>query len=302
MKIGIFNTQGINKTEHFIPLEIEELKKRGHEVELYWVKGRHPTKDEAESMSFAIFHFVPTAYHFCNIGVPFCILPTAHDIFLDNGRMLLAIEKHPNYKFIGYQSFYHKRKYEEWGVTKPMVHIPHAVRTSLFKRDTPYNPLGKIIAGGRLIPKKGLDRLKSVENLTIFGDGPLKESLKSQMAGVNLTGYLTGSQLKDLFEESSIYLFPAIITPDNDSEGISNTIKEAMLMELQVICTPIAGNVEFEGVAFLSDWSKEGIENAISCMPREANTKGRIEILKNFSPEVCVNKLINAINEYGNVP
>lgn len=299
MRIGIFNTRGINSTEHFIPLEIEELRRKGHTVELYWVKGRHPTKEETENMSFAIFHFVPTALHFCNIKVPFCILPTAVDIFPNNGYWLKFIENHKNCKFIGYQSFYHKKKYEEWGIIKPTVHVPHCVRTQLFKRQTPYNSNGSIIAGGRLIPKKGLDRLNDAGKITIFGNGPLQESLRNKLKLATFTGYLDGNQLKELFEESSIYLFPAIITPDGDSEGISNTIKEALLMELQVICTPIAGNVEFENVAFLSDWSKEGIENAISCLPKEANTKGRTEILKSFSPEVCLNKLLRGIEEYG---
>jgi glycosyltransferase involved in cell wall biosynthesis len=299
MNIGLFNTRGINQTEHFISLELYELREKGHDVELYWVKGRHPTKEEINKMDFAVFHFVPTASYFCNIGVPFCILPTANDIFPDNGRQLKIIEKHPNCKFIGYQSFYHKKKYEEWKLTKPLVHIPHCVRTKLFKRQTPYNPSGKIIAGGRLIPKKGLDRLKDMENLTIFGEGPLRNELEQILSPTDrFLGYLSGIQLKELLEESSIYLFPAIVTPDGDSEGISNSIKEAMLMELQVICTQIAGNTEFENVAFLSDWSKESIEKAISCLSREANTKGRIEILKNFSPKICINMLLNEIGKF----
>jgi len=299
MNIGIFNTRGINQTEHFIPLELEELKRLGHTVEIYWTKGRHPTKKEAECMDFAIFHFVPTAMFFSRIGVPFCVLPTANDIFPNEGENLIYIQNHPNCKFVGYQSFYHKRKYDEWGITKPIAHIPHCVRTKLFKRQTPYNPSGKIIAGGRLIPKKGLDRLKGVENLTIFGDGPLIDKLGQELgASTKFTGYMGAQSLKELFEEASIYLFPAIVMPDGDSEGISNTIKESMLMELQVICTPIAGNTEFENIAFLSDWSKESVERAINSVSKEPNTKGRAEILKTFSPEICVNKLLKAIDDY----
>jgi len=307
MNIGIFNTRGINQTEHFIPLEIEELRKQGHQVELYWVKGRHPTQEEVKQMDFAVYHFVPTAVHFGDMGIPYCILPTANDIFPNNGDILklcdmgypkcsLNTSNEDNLKFIGYQSFYHKRKYEEWGIKHPIVHIPHCVRTNLFKRRTLYNPSGKIIAGGRLIPKKGLDRLKGVENLTIFGDGPLKDSLVSLLPTSHFTGYLDGNQLKDLFEESSVYLFPAIITPEGDSEGISNSIKEAMLMELQVICSPIAGNVEFENVSFLSDWNK--INEVICNIPKEANMKGRKEILNNFSPKTCMNKLLEAIEKW----
>jgi len=301
MNIGIFNTRGINQTEHFIPLEIEELKKREYQVELFWLKGRIPTKEEIDNIDFAIYHFLPTAFAFrALVKKPYCLLPTANDIFpKDNYKFLQIIDKDPMCKFIGYQSFYHLKKYKEWNLTKPLVHIPHCARTSLFKRETPYNPNGGIIAGGRLIPKKGLDRLKGVENLTIFGDGPLKEQLSSIMVSCKFTGYLTGNQLKDLFEKPSIYLFPAIITPDGDSDGIPNTIKEAMLMELPVIASSVAGIPEFENVSLFDDW--EHINEFLKDYPRESNIKGRKEILNNFSPEICVDKLLEGIRIYGNI-
>ena len=298
MNLGLFNARGINETEHFIPLEIEELRKRGHSVTHYWIKGKHPTHEEVKNMDFAIFHFVPTAMFFRRLGIPFCVLPTANDVFMDEGKNLKIIESNRNCKFIGYQSFYHKRKYNEWGITKPVVHVPHCVRTSLFKRQTPYNPSGKIVAGGRLIPKKGLDRLKGVENLTIFGDGPLRDKLAMGFGDKGFTGYLSGNQLKDLFEESSIYLFPAIITPDGDSDGIPNTIKEALLMELYCIASPVAGIPEIESVTLLEDWSTDKIKKVIEIMPTEPNKKGRSEILKSFSPQICVNKLLKGIYEY----
>ena len=301
MKIGIFNARGLDDSngEFFIPLEIEELKRLGHEIRFFYIKGNHPTKEDVEWMDFAIYHFVPTALFFRRMGVPYCVLPTANDIFVDNGERLLILDKDKKCKFIGYQSFYHKRKYEEWGLTKPLVHCPHSARTELFKRQTPYNPSGKIIAGGRLIPKKGLDRLKGMENLTIFGDGVLKEELKKNLHCSSIfTGYLDGNQLKDLFEESSIYLFPAIVTPDGDSDGLSNTIKEAMLMELPVICSSVAGNVEFENVVHLNDWSK--INEVIKSIPKEPNWKGRQEILKLFDPKIAVKMLEQGIIKYAN--
>jgi glycosyltransferase involved in cell wall biosynthesis len=134
-----------------------------------------------------------------------------------------------------------------------------------------------------------------MENLTIFGDGPLREDLSKILPDSTcFTGYMNGTELKDLFEESSIYLFPAIVTPDGDSDGIPNTIKEALLMELQVITSPIAGIPELENVSFLSDWSK--INEVIKDIPKEANIKGRKEIIKNFSPGNCVNKLERILN------
>jgi glycosyltransferase involved in cell wall biosynthesis len=176
-------------------------------------------------------------------------------------------------------------------------------RTKLFKRQTPYNPSGKIIAGGRLIPKKGLDRLKGMENLTIFGDGPLKDALKEQLScTTSFTGFLGCQELKDLFEESSIYLFPAIVTPDKDSDGIPNTVKEAMLMELQVIASPVAGIPEMKGIYLLSDLNKESICDAIQSISKRPNIIGRDYVLDTFNPRICVDKLLNSINEYVGIP
>jgi len=173
-------------------------------------------------------------------------------------------------------------------------------RTKLFKRDTPYKLTGKLVAGGRLIPKKGLDRLKGVENLTVFGDGPLMKDLSGFILHKStFTGNLNGRELKDLFEQSSIYLFPAIVTPDGDSDGIPNTIKEAMLMELQVIAAPVAGIPELKHIMTLENWSQHCLEKCIGLTPKEPNKKGRQEILDIYSPEKCVDRIEKIMEKYG---
>ena len=200
-----------------------------------------------------------------------------------------------HYSFVTYQSFYHLEKYKEWDIPKPKVYVPHPARTELFTRKGDIGDM--IIAGGRLIPKKGLDRIvKNVDNIHIFGDGPLRDELRAMNQTNTFTGNLNGDELRDLFESGWLYLFPAIITPDKDSEGISNTIKEALLMELQVICTPIAGNKELKNVIHLEDWSN--IKEFIDTVPKVRNTNGRKEILDIYSPEKCVDRLLDGIETY----
>jgi len=299
MKLGQFNARGPhNGVEHWFDLIHDELINRKHEVRQFWLRGTQPTKFDRDWMDFGIFHFSQVALYYKRIGVPFCIMPSANDCFPDNGAKLKIAASHKNCKFVTYQSYYHLKKYKEWDIPKPKVYVPHPARTELFKRQTPYNPSGKIIAGGRLIPKKGLDRLKNVENLTIFGDGPLRETLGHKLHnGVAFTGFLSGNELKDLFEESSIYLFPAIITPDGDSDGIANTVKEAMLMEVPVITSSVAGMRELENVIHINDWTK--INDILSDESiYQKNWKGRQEILKTYSPKVTVNMLEDAIEEY----
>ena len=303
MNIGYFNARGINDIEHWFHLEIEELKRRGHNIRTFTSNpkyGKQPTKKDIEWMDTAHLHFAQVGEMYKRMGVPFVLSPHANDIWLDDGATFKKASSHPKCKFVTYQSFYHKKKFEEWGIKKPTVYLPMAARTKLFTRSTPYKPSGgdgRIIAGGRLIPKKGLDRLKSVENLTIFGDGPLKPELKSCLHKDTIfTGHLSGEDLKELFESASIYLFPAVVTPNNDSDGIPNTLKETCLMQIHCIASPVAGIPEIENITLLSDWSK--INVVIETIPKTANFKGEREIRNLYDPKVTVDMLLEGIEKY----
>jgi len=170
------------------------------------------------------------------------------------------------------------------------------VRIFLFKRTSDIPNGEGVIAGGRLIPKKGLDRLSSVDNLTIFGDGPLMEELKKKLPKATFVGHLEGGELRELMDKSWLFLHPSIVTPDGDQDGIPNTLKEAMLMRLQVIASPIAGIPELENIYLLSDWNN--INEVIKGMPRHPNYKGEKEIRNLYSPKSCVDRLLKGIEEY----
>ena len=299
MNIGYFNARGLNNVEHWFALEIEELRKRGHNVRVFSLRYNHPTKKDVEWMDFAHFHFAQVADAFKRIGVPFAISPHANDIFVDNGKRLLRASKHPKCKFVTFQSFYHKKKFLEWGIEKPLVHLPMSVRVNLFKRDEKSLENfehQKIIAGGRLIPKKGLHRIIKLNHLTIFGDGPLLESLRKLNPKIKFTGWLDGEELKSLYSQSCLFLNPSIVDEYGDRDGIPNTIKEAMLMKLQVISSPISGISELENIYLLEEWNN--IEEYINNLKLTPNYAGEREIIKKFSPEICVDKLIGAIEEH----
>lgn len=299
MNIGYFNARGFSDIESWFGLEINELKKRGHNIRVFWIKGTQPTKDDIKWMDIAHFHFAQVADYYKRIGIPYIISPHAHDIFRDNGETLKIASQHNNCKFVTYQSFYHKRKFEEWGIERPLIHLPMCCRTKLFTRQKKYNPYGHYVAGGRLIPKKGLHRLlRQKAGIKVFGDGPLKEELMHTYPNNSYLGHLNGKKLKALFEKSSIYFFPAIVMPDGDSDGIANTVKESLLMELQCISSSVAGMSEIENIMILDDWSKRGIKDVIECIPKKANCEGRKEILEKFSPDVCIDKLLKTIEEF----
>jgi len=297
MNIAQFNARGPNDIEHWYTLIYEELQRQGHSVRQFNLRSQRPTIQDREWMDFAVIHFAQVAQHYMRMGVPFCVLPSANDIFPDNGTKLLQVANNTNCKFVTYQSFYHKRKYDEWGIPNDKVYVPMPIRTELFTRRRKFNPNGRVIAGGRLIPKKGLDRIIPYVNyLTIFGDGPLKQQLQYLNPTTMFTGHLTGESLKNLMEESWLYLYPAIVDSSGDSDGIPNTVKEAMYMGLQVIASPVAGLPELENISLLDNWSK--INEVISTMPRKFNYKGKREISNLYTPEICTRMLLKGIEEY----
>jgi glycosyltransferase involved in cell wall biosynthesis len=267
---------------------------------MFYLKGNQPTREDRDWMDFAHFHYAHVAINYRRIGVPFAISPHTNDIFPDHGFRLRVAAKHPNCKFVTYQSKYHKEHFEKWKIPKPHVDLPMCCRTDLFKAST--DRLGEqIIAGGRLIPRKGLEKvLPRVNNLRVFGNGPREDYvdyLKSLNKTNKFVGHLGGHTLRDFYSEAWLYLFPAKVTDVGNRDGIPNTIKEALLMGLQVIAAPTSGIPEMEGVTLLEDWSK--INEVIEEVPRTFNVVGRNYILNNFSPEACVDKLEAAIKEYG---
>ena len=305
LHLSQFNARGPrNNVEYWFDLIHDELEKQEHEVRQFWLRGTQPKKEDIEWMDFAIYHFSQVALYYRRIGVPFCIMPSANDCFPDNGAKLKIAASHKNCRFVTYQSMYHLKKYKEWDIPKPKVYVPHPVRTELFKRDK--FRYDRILAGGRLIPKKGLDKIVGkVAGLTVFGDGPLRKDLEegafrwSKTKATEFTGWLDGQQLKNLMEESWLFLNPSVVTSDGDSDGVPNTIKEAMLMKMHVISTPVAGIPELENITLLSDWSN--IWKVIQDMPRQWNWKGDKEIRSIYTPKFCVNRLLEGIEEYGKI-
>jgi len=68
-------------------------------------------------------------------------------------------------------------------------------------------------------------------------------------------------------------------------------------MELQVLTTNIAGNREYQNVHFSSaeDISKGINGEEYRKIKKEKNPKGREYVLKEFSPKVCIDKYLYAI-------
>ena len=115
----------------------------------------------------------------------------------------------------------------------------------------------RFVQAGRLIEKKGLPvtlrafalflRQHSNANLTIAGEGPLLGQLQKLARELNIdnrvsfTGFVSQEQLREIYDESHIFLHPSQTGHDGNQEGIPNSMLEAMASGLPVFATQHGG-------------------------------------------------------------
>jgi glycosyltransferase involved in cell wall biosynthesis len=114
-----------------------------------------------------------------------------------------------------------------------------------------------IVAVGRLIAKKGfadliracrllMERGKSFR-CEIFGEGPLEEQLREQIAQLDLQGRveLPGAkpqhEIRTRLAVASVFVLPSVIDPDGGMDNLPTVIMEAMAAGLPVISTAVGG-------------------------------------------------------------
>jgi len=102
--------------------------------------------------------------------------------------------------------------------------------------------LNDLIAAADILRSRG--RCFQVE---IIGEGPLRQSLETQIKQLDLSGHvkLVGSQPHDsvcrAYERASVFALPCVVAADGDRDGIPNVLPEAMACGVPVVATPVSG-------------------------------------------------------------
>lgn len=296
MNIG-FCLQGFPvKSQTWIPLEMKELERRGHHIDVIDIE--KPLNHKViKNCDFILCHFSYQGIHARRWGIPYGILPHAYDIWKDQGQALKHATNSRSCKFVGCDTGFHRMKFEEWGIDKPLYDCPVCCGTDFFKKKK--KTLGdRIIAGGRNTEKKGLKYAMGFQNIYLYGGR--NEELITSNPSAKFLGWLQKAEYRDLMDDSWLYVSPNVLAKNGDMDGQCTTIKEALLMELQVLTTNIAGNREYKFTHFsTSEDILKGVNgNGYKKIEKKLNKEGREYVLKTFSPKICIDKYLKAIEDF----
>jgi len=143
----------------------------------------------------------------------------------------------------------------KWGYNKQIYLETTVVDESLLidfdfekKLNNVYNDNFVILFLARLEKEKGIFELIQAFKLLklkypnilliIAGKGNVAESVKNLISiekDIQMVGYVMGHKKAELFKQSSLYVLPSY------SEGMPNSVLEAMAFGLPVICTKVGG-------------------------------------------------------------
>jgi colanic acid/amylovoran biosynthesis glycosyltransferase len=156
------------------------------------------------------------------------------------------------------------------------------------ERNPPANGLWIIAQACRFVRKKGLGtalrafagfvKAFPYARFEIAGDGPLREELEtlvhemSLQNSVRFLGFLSQTELRQLYARAHIFLHPSEMPPDSNQEGIPNSMLEAMATGIPVVATYHGGIPEAvtDGVngLLVSERDVSGLTNALLTIAR----------------------------------
>lgn len=209
------------------------------------------------------------------------------------------------------------RQLQESGA--PAQLIPHGVDLNRFQMTRVRTGRGlRVLAVGRLVPKKGFDVLIDAMalidpriTLRIVGDGPERERLGARIverglaARVTLAGARTHTQLPDEYVSADVVVVPSVVDPAGDRDGLPNVVLEAMASGRPVVGSDvgaIAVAVKDAGTGILvTPHSARAIADALELLASNVDLRVRLgrgaraEVAGRYALQACVERFARVL-------
>jgi glycosyltransferase involved in cell wall biosynthesis/GT2 family glycosyltransferase len=189
-------------------------------------------------------------------GVPWTLTAHAYDIYAEPANLAVKLRDAALVTSGCDRTVDHLR-----GIAGPrrdrVVKVVMGVDAERFHRRRPAAGGRTVLAVGRLVEKKGfehllraaaLPELRSVaERVVIAGDGPLRAELERLVrelrldALVELRGACEPDEVRMLLEDCTVLAVPSVLAADGDRESMPLVAKEALAMEVPVVCSDLMG-------------------------------------------------------------
>ena len=162
------------------------------------------------------------------------------------------------------------------------------------RKDKTKNTPPKILYVGRVSKEKNLEDLCKLQNMydiTVVGDGPILPQLIRKYRKVHFTGYKFGDELKQIYAENDIFVFPSL----TDTFGIVTI--EALCNGLPVAAYRVTGPqdiIEYGVTGYLSMYGN-GLQSAIEKCKSLDNVKVQELSIKRWTWNNCFDIFIKAV-------
>jgi glycosyltransferase involved in cell wall biosynthesis len=273
--------------------EIHELKHRGHDVQFI----RTNSQDIEFDVDFIMSHYLGMCKYTSKFNKPYGTIIHGNGPSVEESIKFLNSDK--NCKWVGHVCEFNRKLLGD-KIQVPQYYTPVCARINQFKRE---QELGdRVICGARLIPIKGIDiSIKAWPDVWVYGEEQTSNKtyvnyLKSLSSTATFVGWKLNNDLKEFLETGWCYLFTGV--PNGGREEMCpTTIKEALLMEMQVVGSKVGGVTELEGVKFVDPFDVDGTREAILSLDRKRNIHGREYVVSKFTPQLSIDRYLKAIEE-----
>ena len=193
------------------------------------------------------------------LGRPFSFTCHAHDIFTADHLLRQKLRRCA----FGVTISEFNRRYLAQRIPEAGAERLRVIHCGIEPAIMPFHVAGResdpplVLAVGRLDPIKGFaDLVEACRDLRdrgttfqcdIIGDGPLRVDLQQRIdaAGLSGTVRLLGARkqedVRGLLDRATIFVLPAVVTPQGDRDGIPVALMEAMASGAPVVSTRVSG-------------------------------------------------------------